>query len=179
MTPTVVGIAGAIGSGKSTVATALANQLGCPIASFGSYVRSVATMRGIGHSRTALQAISEELLDSIGLKGLIEETLIAAKWAGNQSLVIDGIRHPEMIAALRDRVAPLQLKIIYLAVEELVRSERVLARDALSEEQLLGFDRHSTERDVGTRVRELADHVIDANGSAAATLALVVNAIDA
>ena len=58
----VIAIAGGIGSGKSTIARALADYFKCPIASFGDYVRGVAELRGREANRRELQEIGEQLL---------------------------------------------------------------------------------------------------------------------
>jgi len=170
-------LAGAIGSGKTSVALGLASALDCPVASFGAYVREVAARTGRGSSRKVLQEISEELIASLGPRGLTRNLLASTVWEREQSLVVDGIRHPAVVAALRAEVAPLPVILAYLDVKPEVRRERLVARDNLSAQELDGFELHSTERDVGTRVRALADVVLTADGQVEDTVAGVMNAI--
>jgi dephospho-CoA kinase len=166
-----------MGSGKTSIARGLAKVLECPVASFGNYVRDLAGRIGRNSSREALQELSEQLLASIGPRGLTREILDSSSWDRNQSLVVDGIRHPTVVAALRAEVAPLPLILVYLDVPPAVRHERLVGRDNLSANEIEGFDLHSTERDVGTRVRALADIVLTADGQVEETLAAVKNAI--
>lgn len=173
----VIGLAGAIGSGKTSIALGLANCLQCPIASFGAYVRDFAARTGRGNSREILQSISEELIASVGPDGLTQSVLLSAEWDRKHSLIVDGIRHPAVVAALKAEVAPLPVRVVYLDVRPEVRRERFVARDNLSSSDLNGFELHSTERDVGTQVRELADVVVSADGQVKDTVARVMNAI--
>ena len=64
-----IGVAGRIGSGKTTLAAELACQLACPQASFGEFVRSVAETRALVSTtdRTVLQDLGDELIAQGGL----------------------------------------------------------------------------------------------------------------
>lgn len=177
MEPKIIALAGGIGSGKSTVARAIATRLGCPVASFGDYVRSVLKRSQVNPSRAALQRKSEELIESLGWQGLTQNVLVEARWTPNQSLVADGIRHPDVIKALKVAVAPLPVLVIYLDVEPHVRAARVAARDNLSSDDLAKFDRHPTETSVGNEVKAMADVTVNASGAAEQTIAQVFQAI--
>ena len=146
----VIGLAGGIGSGKSTIARALSVHFQCPIVSFGDYVRRIAEKSGQRTSRYQLQAISEALLSSLGPQGLTRAVLAEANWDRRQSLIVDGIRLPAVIDALRVEAAPLLVVILYLDVPPDVRAERFAARDNLSSRELAGLDEHLTEREVAT-----------------------------
>jgi dephospho-CoA kinase len=174
---TVVGLAGPIGSGKTSVALGVASALECPVVSFGNYVRELAAQTGRGNSREVFQEISEQLMASLGPHGLTRNVLASQVWDRKHSLVVDGIRHPEVVVALREEAAPLPVILVYLDVRSKIRHERLVARDNLSAREIDGFEVHSTERDVGTRVRALADVVVTADGQVDGTVARVMNAI--
>jgi dephospho-CoA kinase len=175
--PKVIAFAGGIGSGKSTVARAIAARFGCPIASFGDYVRSVLKRNGENPSRAALQRTSEQLIATLGWEGLTRNVLAETPWAKNRCLVVDGVRHPDVIKALKLVAAPLPVLVIYLDVEPQVRAARVAARDNLSSDDLAKFDRHSTESSVGNEVKEMADFRVNGSGAADQTTASVLQAI--
>lgn len=173
----VIGLAGPIGSGKTSVALGLASALNCSVASFGTYVRELAVRSGRGTSRDTLQEISEQVIDSIGLRGLTRNVLASAAWDREHSLVVDGIRHPDVVTALRAEAAPLPVILVYLDVSHRVRRNRFVTRDNLSAWELDSFELHSTERDVGTRVRALADVIVAADGQVEDVVAAVINVI--
>lgn len=176
MTSCVLGVAGPIGSGKSTVARALAASFGCPIASFGSYVRGVAERTGGDASRVGLQKLAEELISSIGLDGLTRAVLAAAKWDRKASLIVDGIRHSAVVAALRSQVAPVVVVITYLDVSPQIRLQRFAARDNLGQRDLAAFDAHATEREAD-QIRKAADIIVNADGSLDETVKAVLRQI--
>jgi len=173
--PVVVGLAGLIGSGKSSVALGLASILECPIASFGTYVRSIAEQFGKPDSREVLQRIGENLLVSPG--ELTRKVLESSGWDHKKSLVVDGVRNSSVVTALRQEVAPLRFILVYLEVSEEVRRNRLAERDKLSVRDLERFDLHSTERDVPTLVRSLADIVLAADRQIKDTVDVLITAI--
>jgi cytidylate kinase len=173
----VVAFAGPIGSGKTTVASRLATLLNCPMASFGGYFRSLAAKRGYTKSRDVLQRLSEEQIDSLGPRGLLRAVLALTSWDHEQDLVVDGIRHPSIVAALRAEAAPIPVILVYLDVPLELRQERLRCRDGLSSRDLGRFDLHPTERDVGTYVQALADVKVTADGTVEETLAAVITAV--
>ena|ERR1039457_6989368 len=58
----IVGFAGRIGAGKSSVSAAFAANLGWKFASFGAFVRKTASERSMDFSRESLQAIFAEIV---------------------------------------------------------------------------------------------------------------------
>lgn len=173
----MVGLAGPIGSGKTSVAQGIANALKCPIVSFGTYVRELSARSGRGHSRQVLHEISEELIASLGLYQLTQNVLASIVWNRKQSLVVDGIRHANVIAALRAQVAPLPVIVVYLDARHDLRRERFIARDNLSAQEFDAFELHPIEQNVGTQVRALADLIVTADGPAKDIVVEVMNAI--
>src|SRR5438105_3821546 len=116
MKSVVLGVAGKIASGKSTLSTAFAETVGWPHASFGDYVRSVAREQGLDPSnRETLQKIGASLVDR-DCEAFCRDVLAEADWKPGQPLVIEGIRHAEVKDALERLVSPSKFVLTYLLV---------------------------------------------------------------
>ena len=177
MSSRVVGLAGQIGSGKSSVARGLADALSCPVASFGDCVRGIARERGVDPVRENLQAIGQELLEMLGPASFIDRVLEGSRWDRRGSLVVEGIRHRTVAETLPSRVQPIPFFLVYLEVPDPLRRSRAITRDALSPGVLSQLEQHPTEREVRYAVRDLADVVISADADVAGTVASVTRAI--
>jgi hypothetical protein len=71
-----------------------------------------------------------------------------ANWEPGKSVVVDGIRHAAIVSALRETVAPVELLVVFVAVENSLREARVQTRDGQDHVPLSLLDAHSTESDV-------------------------------
>jgi dephospho-CoA kinase len=158
----VLAFAGRIGSGKTTLTTALAKVLGYSRASFGDYVRHVVQTRGMDQTRENLQRIGTDLLEGDRL-AFCNEVLRHSGWTAGDGLVIDGLRHAETIELIQRLTHPLKLKIIYLQIDDSLRLERLAARgDA---EALWLAESHSSEQQVASILAQRADLTIDGGDS--------------
>ena len=151
-----VGIAGRIASGKSSISAVLASRLGWKRASFGDFVRSLAAQRGLEPTREVLQGIGEELeaLDSVAF---CSDLLASAGWHNGDPIVIDGIRHVRILENLKNIVAPQRLLFVYLEAQDDTRRVRFAQREGSNAELLTAVESHSTEREVISRLPDLAD----------------------
>ena len=156
---TIVAFAGRIGAGKSSVAKALADHLGWKLASFGAYVRTVASSRGLSLSRETLQAIGEEL-EAADATALCRAVLDAASWKPEEPLVIEGIRHVRVLEILKTIVVPHHLVFVYLEADEERRRSRLRDRGSGEADRLDAVEAHPTEKDVLTNLPKLADLVL-------------------
>ena len=150
-----LGVSGRIGSGKSTLARSLANRLGCPLASFGEYVRSVAKERGQNPTdRAVLQELGEELIG----RGWHEFCLAVLKMCDYRegSVVVDGVRHKGAVTALADIVKPVPWRLAAVVLDEERRRERLGGLGA-DPSAVVRADSHRNEVEVGL-VMELADY---------------------
>jgi ribosome-binding protein aMBF1 (putative translation factor)/cytidylate kinase len=154
--PLVVGFAGRIGSGKSTISIEVARALGWPRASFGDYVRTVARSAGLGESREALQEIGASMIER-GVDDFCRAVLAQSGWNAGEPLVIDGIRHAEVIESLRKLVAPLEMRVVYLDVKDEKRLNNLRKREDAVAEELELVEGHTTEEQVKNVLPELAD----------------------
>ena len=125
--PLVLVFSGQIGSGKSRISTEVAKTLAWSYASFGDYIRSIAHSRGLDDRREVLQDLGAALVKK-GAEDFCRSLLAHYKWRSGEPLVIDGLRHREVADALRRLVAPLEIKIVLLEVEEKVHRARLEAK---------------------------------------------------
>lgn len=158
MSGVVVAFSGAIKSGKSSLARAVAITLSCPCVSFGDQVRSEVRARGLAESREILQQVGESLV-SQHLTEFCEDTLAQARsWAPPQPLVIEGIRHAEALSELRMLVNPVRLFHVHIMLGQPTRSARAAKSGGTLSNR---WDAHSTERQVHTDLPRIADLVVD------------------
>jgi len=160
--PIIVGFAGPIASGKSTVAIALADALGWHHASFGEFVRSVARKRGLREDRETLQTVGSELI-SAGWEPFCSAVLSQAGWKRGCGVVIDGIRHIEAIEALRRIITPLEFVLVFISIIEVDRRPRLSKKGIASKEDLRRIESHSTEAQVSSSLRDKANFFVDGN----------------
>lgn len=169
----VVGFAGKIGSGKTTLSSRVAESLGWPYASFGAYVRAVAHQRGLDESREVLQEIGASLVKDP--ETFCREILDQAAWRPGSPLIIDGVRHVEVVEALRRLVAPSSLRIVFIQVTDKARVSRLPEEEIKGVTQLQKLETHSTEVQVRTVLPELADLIVDGDKEPGELVEEVVN----
>jgi dephospho-CoA kinase len=145
----VVALAGAQGTGKTTLAHALAAREGAAYVGFGDLVRAEAARRGIGGSRDELQELGQALLDELGpslfCKRALEE---AGVRRGARPVVWDGVRHPAVLEALRALYAPAPVTLVTLAPDEDDRRQRVEATGGSIAHQVR-WEAHEMESHIG------------------------------
>lgn len=162
MKPVVIGFSGKIGSGKTAISSGLARSMGCPRVSFGEYVRGVARQRGLVESREILQSVGESLLTN-DAEGFCRAVLAQANWERGLSLIIDGVRHRQVVDVLHRLVAPMRFVLVFIVADDQLRGSRLTARGggaSMSAEQI---EAHSTEREVAWDLQALADIEVDAS----------------
>lgn len=164
----VVGIAGQIGSGKTSLAMELSKRLNWKLISFGSFVRSEANRRGINIDRVALQQLGEDLITELGPDEFVRQVLFSDKI--NSNMVIDGIRHVEIWQAIRSIAQ--QSILVYLDIPEEVRIARLQQRDNLDIDSIKLAMFHPMERNIPF-LRQFSDLVLPV-GSTEALVAQVV-----
>jgi dephospho-CoA kinase len=166
-----VGVAGRIGSGKTTLASELATRIGCPLASFGEFVRSVARTRNLESTdRTILQDLGDELIAE-GWKSFVDAVLIQAGYSSGP-VVIDGIRHRSAIETLRSLLEPTPLVVVAVDISDDERRERLRER-GLESDDINSADAHANESEVDAVIRA-ADLVVPAHLSVDDTCSTVM-----
>ena len=160
----VIAISGRAGSGKRPLAHALATDLGFPHASFGAYVRAVAAERGLSATRRDLQDLGDQLISEFGWDGFCRRVLEhAGVVPGQGPVVIDGVRHEEILDALVQMFSPERVYMIYLHTGDRQRRSRLRKEDDVSLIEFRRVDSHPTERDAKEILREEANDVVLGN----------------
>lgn len=159
----IIGIAGPIASGKSTLARALAQEFSFKLIAFGEYVRHEAQARGLDVAdRKVLQDLGQSLVDE-NVRSFVRGVFERAKIEAADRVVLDGVRHRSVwdeivdFALSRRSIA----KLIFLEMPEAERRRRLGAR-GMSYDQLVVQDRHASEADVHSWLAERADLRVDA-----------------
>ena len=165
---------GPIGSGKSSVSKTFAKEIGARWNSFGNAARDIAQERNITVNREALQKLGAQLIEHEREMFCMRVlTPLLGSW--EQSGIIDGLRHADVLGELRALVSPRQILCVYVDVAPDVRLERVGKRDGLDEHELGKLDDHSTEVQVKTELRKLADFVANNNGTPEECVSHILN----
>jgi dephospho-CoA kinase len=159
-----LGISGRIGSGKTSLAVVLAERLNCPRASFGDYVRAVATDRGLdGGVRQVLQEVGDDLI-AAGWDAFCAAVLNSAGYCSG-SVVVDGIRHADAAQTMQKLVAPTPWELVSVESEDSIRRSRLAAR-GVDEAGTTQADAHPNEGEVAS-VMASADLVVSSDSTAA------------
>ena len=157
----VIGFAGKIASGKSTLSERFAEEMGWPYVSFGDYVRTVARQRGEDDSqREILQQIGASLVEQ-DCEGFCRAVLQQAQWQSGEPLVIDGIRHIEVKQVLENLVAPSKFVLIYISVDEQIRRQRLHHEGIDDPERIERIESASTEIQAKAELPKAADFTLD------------------
>jgi dephospho-CoA kinase len=162
----VLCLSGRIAAGKSTLSRQLHERLGWPTASFGEYVRSEASRRGLGSQRETLQNLGAELIEAHGWQEFCRRTLAHASVSTDDApVLVEGVRHAPALAALRILYAPTPVRLVHVLSSEEQRQARLRDR-GVSRLRADAWTAHSTEHDVAVRLPELADLAVSADDSA-------------
>ncbi len=168
LAPIIIGFAGPIASGKSTIIREITQIKPCLVASYGNYVRAVAETQGIEGSRDALQALSNELLRQYTHVELAKLVTEHSGWKINQPLLLDGVRHSEAIGAFKALFPTIPVYLIFVETPVSVRSNRIERRDGISLNDAAIHDKHNTEIEANTGLKDIADYVLDGTDLAGA-----------
>lgn len=162
MKSVVLGLAGKIASGKSTLSVHFAKAVGWPSVSFGDYVRTVTRQRGLNDSR-------REILQDVGASLVAENceefcravVSQAEQWRPGAPLVIDGVRHVQVKHVLEKIVAPSVFVLGYLSIDDHTRQQRWLESGRPIPENIGRIEAASTEMQAKADLIEAADFILD------------------
>lgn len=158
----VIGFAGKIGTGKSTISLSLAKRLNYSQVSFSGYLKALAEKKGIPLERKQLQDLGQSLIEN-NIHEFCQSVLKSTGWTNGKGLIIDGIRHQEVIPVIRNLVKPDTFKIVLLKVsDEQVRAHR----NNLNLDQLNTSEEHPAEFQVKNNlIDDAADLILDGTES--------------
>lgn len=152
---------GQIGSGKSSVSTAVANALGWHRTGFGDYLRSeIARRGGDPNDRQALQNLGQARVDD-DASAFCRDVLAAGGFQPGNDFVIDGIRHVTIFEILKQIGAPGVAKLVFLGAGEATRSTRVQTRTDAAD--FARASTHRVEAELRDALPDRADGVVDAD----------------
>lgn len=165
----IVAFSGLPGSGKTTLAGALAKRLNATLFSFGNYVRSLAAAEGVEVDRAALQNIGErEVAAGAGAFVAAAMSTISPGWS---TLIIDGIRHQSVLNELRNLAAThgISFTLVHVTATERDRLGRLRARGESTAVSRLAMH-HRVEQGAIKVLPKEADFVINTSTSTDETL---------
>jgi adenylate kinase family enzyme len=160
--PAVVALSGPIGSGKTTAARLLSQRTGWPHTSYGDVVRAEAGRAGLPQDRHQLQLVGTQLI-AAGWHPFTLRVLEQVSWRPDDALIIEGIRHAEAVAALRQITAPIPVAVIFLDLPVEAGLARAAARDRPDGTAGCRDAAHPIEQDL-LGVRDSADLVVPVPG---------------
>lgn len=162
----IIALAGLSKSGKSFLAKHLGETLNWPVLSFGSYVRHVAATQKLSDDFPTLQTLGQSMVDE-DPASFVSAVLDHSDCGVQDNLILDGMRHVEVLDALQESVAPdlVQLVLVKVSQEELASRHENIGLDI--SEVLAG----PAEQQVQSTLAERATLVVDGSGP-------VENAID-
>lgn len=157
----MVTFSGAIGSRRSELSSRVAAELHWPRVKFSKYIEKVIEGDGELVSRSTLQSYGQELVQH-RLEEFIEGVLAEAPgWAeSGGDLIVDGLRHTEVLLTLRRQVHPSKVVYIHVTADPNRREEGARER-GIEEDMLYRYDRNLTEAQLPAILPAYADMVVD------------------
>lgn len=158
----VVAFCGQIGSGKSTASNFLAREFGFQLVSFGDFVRQQLVLDGCPITRASMQDTGHYLYQSLGAARMVDGTLTHFGVRARSSVVFDGVRHPEVLTAIK-QMAMISLAI-YLDASRDERFRRCQERQgySLQIEEFDRIDSHPVESGIPDLAKQ-CDLIIDSS----------------
>lgn len=152
--------AGQIGSGKSSVSTAVARELGWRCTGFGDYLRAEISRRGGDpNDRKSLQDLGQALV-SANPDAFCRNVLAAGGFTPGNNFIIDGIRHIHIFDILAKVSQPSDAKLLFLGAGEATRSARISSR--IDSTDFGRASAHIVETELGSALPDRADGIINA-----------------
>jgi len=153
---------GQIGSGKSSVSTAVACALGWRRGGFGDYLRGELTrMGGNPDDRKALQDLGQARVASDPV-AFCSDVLTSSGFLPGDNFVIDGIRHVGIFDILAKICKPTQARLLFLGALEATRITRIAAR--ADSQDFERASNHEVEAELREALPQRADGLIGADG---------------
>lgn len=168
---TLICLSGAPGSGKTTIAKALAARTGLQCGSFGDYVRGRARQQGLSTDRASLQRLGQSLVDQ-GPRDFCKATLDWLGWTPPNGLILEGLRHVSVFDALRALVHPIRVSLVFIDIDEGAQRARLKARGNEELSEALAAD--PTEREISL-LRHRADLVVTSPETPDSALAAITS----
>ena len=155
----VIVLSGAIASGKSSLAKAMAERLDCPVVSFGGYIRENVSSRGLPLDRDTLQAHGQLMVEA-DPSGFATGFLTRIDSAHpNGSVIVDGLRHVNVGRYLCE-LSTRHVALVAVVTDREERRRRFISRGDGSGEDFDRVDSHPVENE-HEALASMADVVVD------------------
>lgn len=174
MTSNIICFSGGIGSGKSTLSYELSKKIGWKTTSFGNFLRNLASERKLIPSRENLQFLGEEMI-SKGTDNFCNLVLQFCNWIPSENLIIDGVRHSEILGSIKRITKPSNVFLVYIELDLIKRSSRLPDQE---KNKLSKYETHSTELQVKSDLQTLSDLIIDGNRSIDNSCSLIIDFLE-
>jgi dCMP deaminase len=165
----ILGISGLYGAGKGEVVAFLEARSFYPY-SLSDVIRDELTVRGLDETRERMIEVGNEIRANEGPGGLANR--FASKLVADRNYVVDSIRHPAEVEALRARAG--HFRLIWIDADEEVRLARIQERARRGDPKTLDELRALEGRELASAdpasqqllaVRDLAEDTIVNNGA--------------
>jgi cytidylate kinase/transcriptional regulator with XRE-family HTH domain len=171
--PQIIAFTGQRGSGKTTISEGVAKVLNWPRASFGEYLRAAAKRQGVADATENLQELGAALAKEPDR--FCDAVLTFSKWEAGEPLIVEGVRHKTILESLRRKVAPLEVRLVYLDISEKERIKRLAQRESSTEQRIVAVENHSTESQVKNVLSDAADFHVSTEDSADVVVGKIVD----
>jgi dephospho-CoA kinase len=152
---------GQIGSGKSSISTAVAETLGWGRTGFGDYLRNeIARLGGDPNDRKTLQDLGQKRVED-DPAAFCRDVLAAAGFQPGDDFVIDGIRHVSIFEILAALGKPSEARLLFLSADETTRTARIQSRADGTD--FVRASTHRVETELRNSLPQCADAVVDAD----------------
>ncbi len=133
----VLGLTGPIGAGKDAVSDYLEEKYGFKTFSCGDVIRRIARERGIEPNRENLQKLGKDCRREEGNGFLGKNAAEMAKKSSSERIAVNGIRSPEEVDELEDRLGK-SFFLIYVKAEDYLRFNRLSQRGRTGDPETSG-----------------------------------------
>ena len=167
---TILCFAGRRKSGKTTLSLAISNKNGWKRFSFGDYIRNEAK-KDLKYEplleiekEEYLQNLGDKLIKEYGYEKFCQKFLEFNRWNKTENLIIDGVRHKQILITLVKFTK--KVFMVYIQVEDEEIRKRILEAGGSDEDfqRYINTEQHSTESQVITTLQLYADKVLDGKG---------------
>ena len=146
--------------GKTTISSEVAVRLGAPWVSFGDYLRREARERGLEVTREALQALGGLLL-ALDARKFCEDVLGQQPPEPGRPLIVDGVRHLEVLDHIRGLFDPAPVSLVYIDIDRATQRARLDKDEFARGKSVEDIESHPTERQVRSALPGKADLILD------------------
>ena len=167
---------GVIGSGRTSISSAVAYRLKLDRTGFGDYLREKLEKASEGPvTRAELQNFGQDLVDT-DPKKFCKSVLNRVKFDYKRDIVVDSIRHVKIYNCLKKLVDPIECRLIYIVVDE--KQQKLNLSNRYRFEKILPAMHHQAELDAINKLPKIADEKIINTGDFKSVVDQCINVIN-